>query len=52
MSEKMVEISEDSLEVLLSETEVAYDSYTLFEITKDEDEMIIEAMEEARNALE
>ena len=51
MSENMVEISENSLAVLLSETEVTYSSYWN-DISEDERERLKEAMEEARNALE
>lgn len=50
MSENMVEISENSLAVLLSETESTYSSLDYF--PEAERELMEEAMEEARNALQ
>jgi hypothetical protein len=50
MSENMVEISENSLAVLLSETEATYRS--LDDFPEAERELMEEAMKEAYNILE
>jgi hypothetical protein len=49
MSENMVEISENSLAILLSETEAAYRS--LDDFPDGERERLEKAMKEARNTL-